>query len=95
MDKKTTKQKEQIEILKATTVILATLLSISLILSWIGFVVTPKILCENWGGKLYEDDNCYIVSDMRKCIDSDGYVSITNYNMEVNKEISEPKKNEN
>lgn len=34
----------------------------------------PFFFCQKWGGVLYEDNNCYPISDMDKCIDMDGYL---------------------
>lgn len=31
-------------------------------------------LCEDWGGKLYEDNVCYLVKDLDKCIDQEGFI---------------------
>lgn len=33
-----------------------------------------KDLCEKWGGKLYEDDHCYLIKEMDKCLDSEGFI---------------------
>lgn len=35
-------------------------------------MLQPAALCSQWGGKLYQDNKCYLIDDMTKCLAPSG-----------------------
>ena len=60
-------------------------------LSFIVFVyfidTAPFYYCNKWGGTLYNNNECYITTNLSLCIDTNGGLRETKFNL--NKNISE------
>lgn len=41
---------------------------------YIAIEYAPAYWCEQWNGTLYTNNKCYIIADMSKCVDPEGYL---------------------
>lgn len=66
--------KKKFHQLKMITVFLALLVVFLMFLFIMIKISSPQYYCEKWGGKLYQDNNCYLTADMDLCITPEGMI---------------------